>query len=78
MQILSSATLCNVVLDFSPMKRIVIERGGVKQLVSLVHSTNPDLRLNASWALKNMLFQTDLATKKEVMSHLGWSNLSLY
>jgi armadillo repeat-containing protein 8 len=74
-QITASATLCNIVLDFSPMKRIVIENGGVQQLVELVHSSNQELRLNAAWALKNMLFQTDLETKKSVMKHLGWETL---
>lgn len=77
-QITASATLCNIVLDFSPMKKIVIERGGVKQLVSLVQSSNEDLRLNAAWALKNMLFQTDIETKKGVMQHLGWNTLIKY
>ncbi len=75
-KITASATLCNIVLDFSPMKRIVIERGGVQQLVKLIQSSNLDLRLNAAWALKNMIFQTDLDTKKGVMSHLGWNNLA--
>ena len=75
-QITASATMCNIVLDFSPMKRIVIERGGVQQLVKLIQSSNLDLRLNAAWALKNMIFQTDLDTKKGVMNHLGWSTLA--
>jgi hypothetical protein len=74
-QITASATLCNIVLDFSPMKKIVIENGGVQQLVQLVHSTNQELRLNAAWALKNMLFQSDLDTKKGVMQNLGWETL---
>ncbi|KAJ3304588.1 hypothetical protein HDV03_002541 [Kappamyces sp. JEL0829] len=76
-QIIASATLCNVVLDFSPMKRIVIERGGVQQLVKLIRSEHAELRLNAAWALKNMLFQADLDMKKGVMSHLGWPTLTL-
>lgn len=74
-QITASATLCNIVLDFSPMKRIVLDRGGIQQLVKLVHSSNLDLRLNAAWALKNILFQTDLDTKKGVLSYLGWDTL---
>lgn len=77
-QITTSATICNIVLDFSPMKRIVIERGGSQQLVKLIHSTHLDLRLNAVWALKNMIFQADLETKKGVMAHLGWPALVAY
>ena len=74
-QIIASASLCNIVLDFSPMKRIVIERGGVQQLVKLIKSEHAELRLNAAWARKNMLFQADLEMKRGIMSHLGWSTL---
>ena len=74
-QITACATLCNIVLDFSPMKKIVIERGGVAQLVKLVQSDSEELRLNAVWALKNMLFHSDLDTKMNVISCLGWQKL---
>jgi armadillo repeat-containing protein 8 len=74
-QITACATLCNIVLDFSPMKKAVIERGGVEQLVKLIQTENEELRLNAVWALKNMLFHTDLETKKNVVTCLGWPKL---
>ncbi|KAJ3272086.1 Armadillo repeat-containing protein 8 [Terramyces sp. JEL0728] len=74
-QITATATICNIVLEFSPMKKIIIEQGGVKQLVALVQSPSHELKLNASWALKNMLFNSDLDTKKNVISHLGWGGL---
>ncbi|KAI8892511.1 armadillo-type protein [Globomyces pollinis-pini] len=76
-QTVASATLCNIVLDFSPMKKIIIERQGVKQLVALIKSPHSELRLNAAWALKNMLYQTDLDTKKGVMTHLSFSYLNI-
>ncbi|KAJ3311832.1 Armadillo repeat-containing protein 8 [Boothiomyces sp. JEL0838] len=75
-QITATATVCNIVLDFSPMKKIIIEQGGVKQLVALVKSNNHELKLNAAWALKNMLFNSDLETKKNVIFHLGWDGLA--
>ncbi|KAJ8325837.1 hypothetical protein O5D80_006024 [Batrachochytrium dendrobatidis] len=74
-QIEASATLCNIVLDFSPMKKIVLEKGGVKRLVELIDQPDAMLRRNALWALKNMLFQTDSITKNTVMEHLGWDKL---
>lgn len=77
-QIIASATLCNIILDFSPMKQIVIDKGGVQRLIELTRSMNSDLRLNAVWALKNMLFQADLDTKKIVMADLKWRVLFEY
>ncbi|KAI8926600.1 armadillo-type protein [Entophlyctis helioformis] len=74
-QIEASATLCNIVLDFSPMKKIVLDQGGVKRLVELIDTTERALRLNAVWALKNIIYQTDSPTKGIVMQQLGWQRL---
>jgi hypothetical protein len=74
----ATAALCNIVLDFSPMKKVIIEKGGIRQLVALLGSRCTELRLNAAWAMKNMLFQADFATKKNIMSVLGWENLKKY
>jgi hypothetical protein len=71
----ATATLCNIVLDFSPMKNIVVEKGGVQQLVQLIKSDCDELTLNAAWALKNMLFQANFSTKKKVMENLGFDTL---
>lgn len=74
-KITASATLCNIVLDFSPMKVIVLENGGVEVLVSLIHTTDESLKLNIVWALKNLLYQADSTIKDRVMLHLGWQGL---
>jgi hypothetical protein len=77
-QITASATLCNIVLDFSPMKSIATENGAVEKLIQLVDSSNPTLRLNSVWALKNLLFQADSDIKQNVINRLGWSKLMEY
>ena len=39
-QAAASATICNIVLDFSPLKKTIIENGGIEKLVSLVLTSN--------------------------------------
>lgn len=74
-QIKASAALCNIVLDFSPMKDNVIRLGGIRKFIELLNSLNSQLRLNAVWALKNMLFQTTIDIKLAVMKELTWDGL---
>ncbi|KAJ3249377.1 Armadillo repeat-containing protein 8 [Chytriomyces hyalinus] len=71
----ASATLCNIVLDFSPMKKTVIEHGGVERIVALVSASDYHLKLNSVWALKNLLYQAGSTIKAKVMAELGWEGL---
>jgi hypothetical protein len=57
------------------MKKIIIERDGIVQLVLLSKSQVYDLRLHATWALKNMLYHADSQTKIKVILQLGWQFL---
>jgi len=80
-QICATATLCNIVLDFSPMKKDVVEHGGITKLVLLISQlpTTPDLqtlRLNALWACKNLLYQADSSVKRGLMSQLTYPALA--
>jgi len=47
----------------------------VERLVSLVHSMESSLRLNAVWALKNLLFQAESDIKNTVMKQLKYGTL---
>lgn len=71
----SSAALCNLVLEFSPMRNVVLDAGGTSKLVRLLLSEDEELRKNALWALKNLLFKADTETKSAVMEQLGYDNL---
>lgn len=58
------------------MKAIIIDNGGLELLVQLVGSaTDTSLRLNALWALKNVLFEADSAIKNRVISQLGFETI---
>eukprot|EP00912_Choanoflagellata_sp_UC4_P000816 UC4_evm5s507 len=78
-QVVASATLCNLVLEFSPVKKSVLEKGGMERLVRLTHSKNRFLRTNGVWAIKNLLYQVELPNvltcKKDVMKILSWEHL---
>lgn len=52
-------------------------------LLRLIHSEDADdssfsLRLNAMWAVKNLLFKSPIEMKKDVMSQFGWTGLYEY
>lgn len=70
------ATICNVVLEFSPMRGTVIEQGIVASLARHVSSRNPHLRLNAVWAIKNLVFKAEIKLKRTVMEQLTWDHLA--
>ncbi|GAM17387.1 hypothetical protein SAMD00019534_005620 [Acytostelium subglobosum LB1] len=75
-RISATATVCNLVLDFSPMKQMAIEEGVVRKLADFTATTEEhQLRYNAAWALKNLLFKTDNATKELVLKELTYERL---
>jgi len=74
-QIEASATLCNIVLDFSPMKKEVVEKGGLPRLVALLSSMDPTLRLNALWALKNLAYDSEVKLKESMIKELKFEGL---
>lgn len=65
------ATICNLALKFSPMKQLLISSGGLKRLVDCAtHEKYEGIRLNALWALKNVLYSSDTETKTTVAEAL--------
>lgn len=74
-QIAASATLCNIVLDFSPMKKIVMDGGGIGKLVSLLNSMDPALRLNGLWGLKNLAYEAELSLKEAILAELTYEGM---
>lgn len=74
-QAAACGALCNLVLEFSPMKKKVIEAGAIKRFVEYSRSKDANLQLNGVWALNNLLFKADLEAKKAVMDVLTYDAL---
>ena len=70
-----SAAVCNVVIGFSPVQSLFLERGGVGVLVRLLRTDDDELKKSALCALKNVLFKADVQTKQAVMGELGYDTL---
>lgn len=73
--IAATATLCNLITEFSPMQTAMIESGGIELLVRLCDSPSQQTRTNAIWALRNMLFKNEMKVKKKVIQLLTWPQL---
>jgi len=71
-QTAACATLCNMVLDFAPMKAVVLGSGALDRIASLLASPDAGLRLNAVWAVKNLLYIADAPTKQAVMQRISF------
>ena len=59
--------------------QIYLEEKLMPRLIYIMkESGDPSLRLSALWAVKNVLRKTSTETKRDVMSHLGWTHLVEY
>ncbi|KAL0083405.1 armadillo-type protein [Phycomyces blakesleeanus] len=74
-QAAACGAICNLVLEFSPMRKSVIDGGGIEHFVEFSRSSDPKLQLNGVWALKSLLFKSDLPVKKAVMKVLTYNAL---
>ena len=70
------ATICNMLVKFSPMKQFLVEHGGLEALTRFARSPHGPVRLNALWAVKNAVWDSDLAFKERVMELFGWDYLA--
>ncbi|KAJ6481550.1 ARM repeat-containing protein [Mycena vitilis] len=70
------AAVCNIVNEFSPLRPIYLDQGLMPRLVKLLGGEDGILRLNALWAVKNLLSKTSGETKRDVMQCFGWERLA--
>lgn len=87
----ATATICNLVTDFAPVRNVscrhgqlglltdnfqkFLSAGGIELFVGLTSSTHEPLVENALWTLKNLLYHAPESLKSDVMAALGWPTL---
>jgi armadillo repeat-containing protein 8 len=75
-KIAATGAVCNLMLEFSPMRRAILEQGAMKILCQHTYSQFAQLRLNAVWALKHFCYQPDEPLQVEQMlQELGYEQL---
>ncbi|KAI9727041.1 MAG: Armadillo repeat-containing protein 8 [Cirrosporium novae-zelandiae] len=70
-QIAATAVICNLVLEFSPMRDAILKENVLKVLCKHAHSTNTRLRLDTVWALKNLVYNSPKQIKMACIDELG-------
>ncbi|KAK8220664.1 armadillo repeat domain-containing protein [Phyllosticta capitalensis] len=70
-QIATTDVLCNLLLQFSPMREDLIEAGVLKTLCEHAHSADARIRLISLWALKHLVLQADNDIKSQCLEELG-------
>ncbi|KAL1955010.1 hypothetical protein VTO42DRAFT_363 [Malbranchea cinnamomea] len=73
-QIAATAVICNLAMDFSPMKQAVIDADMLPILCEHSHSSNKKLRIESLWALKHIAYNSPNDVKERIVEQLepGW------
>lgn len=69
-KITAAALVSNLVLEFSPMKDVLIGQGCMERICALAHSRELLLKVNALWALKNGAFAPFAREAVRLISYL--------
>lgn len=75
-QVTALTAVSNIVVEFATCKSTFVQHGGVKQLIHLSTSMDSTIRLNAVWALKNLIFLAENRCKEGIFLELTPSTLS--
>ncbi|KAI7984322.1 Armadillo repeat-containing protein 8 [Camellia lanceoleosa] len=75
-QVAALGVISNIVVNFTTPKSAFMQCGGVKQLAQLSKSMESTVRVNAVWALRNLMFLKDHRCKEEIFLELTASTLA--
>ncbi|ENN75562.1 hypothetical protein YQE_07905, partial [Dendroctonus ponderosae] len=67
----ASSTLCNLLLEFSPVKEPLMQQGAIQVMSNLTTYSDPAVRLNGVWGLMNLTFQAEQRVKSQILNTLG-------
>ncbi|KAK2879558.1 hypothetical protein FQN49_000751 [Arthroderma sp. PD_2] len=70
-QIAATSVMCNLALDFSPMKDALLEDNMIPILCGNSHSPNSSLRIESLWSLKHISYNVPNKMKKDILEDLG-------
>ncbi|KAJ9211622.1 hypothetical protein DTO166G4_6761 [Paecilomyces variotii] len=70
-QIAATSVICNLALDFSPMKEAIISADILPILIDHAHSSNVKLRMESLWALKHVAYNSANDLKIKIIESLG-------
>lgn len=68
--------LCNLLIGASPMKKKLIDAGVLDKLASRVGSLDSEIRVQALWAIKNVLFEADIPLVHRALAALEATRIS--
>lgn len=68
------SSLSNFALEFAPAKKAVVEKA-LDHIIALAHGPDMELQFDALWALKNLVYQSDLPLRRKVLQDFGVENL---
>lgn len=69
------ATICNLVLEFSPVNKYLLNKGILDEIVSSTRSSYSPLRLNAIWSLKHLIYDASESLRDAVITKLTCDHL---
>uniref|UniRef100_A0ACD5W414 Uncharacterized protein n=2 Tax=Avena sativa TaxID=4498 RepID=A0ACD5W414_AVESA len=75
-QVAALGAICNIAVNLTPRKSVLLHSGVVSQLVNLSKSMDPTLRLKSVLALRNSMFLLNPKDKDFIMKELTMSTLS--
>ena len=58
-----------------PVQEAVLAAGCIPALVKLATSAHDELRLNAVWALQNLVYQANSDVRKALLEALSWKQV---
>jgi len=70
-QIVLLMCMGNIVMDFSPLRESLFEKGVMQRVVEFINTDDDELRFNAAWAIRNTLYRADFSNYKLVFDLLS-------